>query len=122
MNHLLTMPFVFHGQTNNYLLQLDPAGDLSSTRFSLTDDHTTTTLIQSDCTGFCAAGSSNEQLHILTATKENRLKYYLLTGDDLQQLPFSSRQPPGFYFNFYRQRARLLLRGRPRKINLCPFA
>ena len=101
MNHLLTMPFVFHGQTNNYLLQLDPAGDLSSTRFSLTDDHTTTTLIQSDCTGFCAAGSSNEQLHILTATKENRLKYYLLTGDDLQQLPFFVQTaPPAFTLTF----------------------
>ncbi|HZK24426.1 MAG TPA: hypothetical protein VFC74_03440, partial [Oscillospiraceae bacterium] len=97
MKQLLTMPFIFHSQTNIYLLELGQDGVLSSTRFNLADENIKRTEVLVNCARFCAAVNNSEQLYILTANQQNELLSFLLADDEIEQLPFFTNAAPSAF-------------------------
>lgn len=97
MNKLMTIPCTFHANDNIYLLELDQHGELNSTCFSLADETTITTEVMANCTRFYAAANNKQQLHILAATAQDELFYFLLEGDDIQQIPFFTQAAPAIF-------------------------
>ncbi|MCR3922744.1 MAG: hypothetical protein NUK65_09545, partial [Firmicutes bacterium] len=94
MNKLLTLPFFCQGQTSACLLQIRSDGTLISE--DQAEDTKTITLL-ANCKCFDAAAEKNGTVHILAATEENRLVYFLLEGDDVKEIPFITTEAPAHF-------------------------